>query len=279
MKVCPSSEGPWWLRCWHSTNSIFWVLSLCTLMDCSCGGEIGTESHRASTIWECLWQSLLRLMSNLSTTDCSRGELNETAVCRAIYTCTLRVSVTGPTTGLSNPCPNTQRLLCLDTECSWGGEIRTESHRANYDWILRVSVTVLASSAVQSFSKGLLNVVNWRDRVLSCNLQLPLGVSVTGPTTGLSNPCLDTQRLLCLVMYCSRGGEIGQWFDRVMRGARLRMGMVRRQNEALTSVVALSVCHEAELLWGLWPKQETTLRKKSRFSGMNRRLTMKWNWN
>ena len=31
---------------------------------------------------------------------------------------------------------------------------------------------------------------------------------MTGPTTGLSNPCLDTQHLLCLVMYCSRGGEI-----------------------------------------------------------------------
>ena len=29
------------------------------------------------------------------------------------------------------------------------------------------------------------------------------------------------------------------------------MGMVRRQNEALTSVLALAVCHEAELLWGL----------------------------
>ena len=86
--------------------------------------------------------------------DCSSGELNETESCRAIYNCTLRVSVTGPTTGLSNPCLDTQRLLCLVMNCSCGGEIGTESHRANYD--LRVSVTVLATAAVQSFDNGLL---------------------------------------------------------------------------------------------------------------------------
>ncbi len=51
--------------------------------------------------------------------------------------------------------------------------------------------------------------------------------------------------------YITNGKTDGRWFDRVMRGARLRMGMVRRQNEALTSVLALAVCHEAELLWGL----------------------------
>jgi hypothetical protein len=110
---------------------------LCLVMYCSRGGEIGTESLRAN------------------------------------YECTLRVSVTGPTTGLSNPCLDTRRLLCLVMYCSGGGEIGTESLRANYDCTLRVSVTVLASSAVQeSFDNGLLNVVNWRDRVLSCNLQL-----------------------------------------------------------------------------------------------------------
>jgi hypothetical protein len=69
---------------------------------------------------------------------------------------TALVSVTGPTTGLSNPCLDTQRLLCLDTDCSRGGEIGTESHRANYDCTLRVSVTVLATAAVQSSDNGLL---------------------------------------------------------------------------------------------------------------------------
>ena len=52
--------------------------------------------------------------------------------------------------------PYTQHLLCLVTHCSRGGEIGTESHRANYDCTLRVSVTVLASLAVQSFDNGLL---------------------------------------------------------------------------------------------------------------------------
>jgi len=36
-----------------------------------------------------------------------------------------------------------------------------------------------------------------------------------------------------------------------MRGARLRMGMVRRQNEALTSKLVLGVCAEAEKIWTL----------------------------
>jgi len=68
----------------------------------------------------------------------------------------LNVSVTGQTTGLSNPCLDTQRLLCLVMYCSRGGIMEAESHRANYDCALRVSVTVLASSAVQSFDNGLL---------------------------------------------------------------------------------------------------------------------------
>ena len=44
-----------------------------------------------------------------------------------------------------------------------------------------------------------------------------LRVSVTGPTTGLSNPCLDTQRLLCLGMYCSRGGKMEAEFAGALR--------------------------------------------------------------
>ena len=73
-------------------------------------------------------------------TGMAHGVLIETESCRATYNCTLRVSVTGPTTGLSNPCLDTQRLLCLVMYCSRGGEIGTESHRANYDCTLRVSV-------------------------------------------------------------------------------------------------------------------------------------------
>jgi hypothetical protein len=34
------------------------------------------------------------------------------------------------------------------------------------------------------------------------------------------------------------------------KGARLRMGMVRRQNEALTSKLMLGVCAEGERIWG-----------------------------
>jgi hypothetical protein len=86
----------------------------------------------------------------------AHGVLIETESCRAIYNCTVRVSVTGPTTGLSNPCPDTQHLLCLVMYCSRGGEIGTESHRANYNCTLRVSVTVFATAAVQSFDNGLL---------------------------------------------------------------------------------------------------------------------------
>ncbi len=46
--------------------------------------------------------------------------------------------------------------------------------------------------------------------------------------------------------YVSTSHTFGKWFTRFMRGARLRMGMVRRQNEALTSKLVLGVCAEAE---------------------------------
>ncbi len=48
--------------------------------------------------------------------------------------------------------------------------------------------------------------------------------------------------------YGSTGHTFGKWFARFMRGVRLCMGMVcrRRQNEALTSKLALGVCAEAE---------------------------------
>ena len=49
--------------------------------------------------------------------------------------------------------------------------------------------------------------------------------------------------------YVSTGHTFGKWFSRFMRGARLRMGMVRRQNEALTSNLVMGICAEADKLW------------------------------
>jgi hypothetical protein len=51
--------------------------------------------------------------------------------------------------------------------------------------------------------------------------------------------------------YVTSGHTFGKWFGRFMRGARLRMGMSRRQNEALTSVLAMAVCKAAETCWCL----------------------------
>ncbi len=49
--------------------------------------------------------------------------------------------------------------------------------------------------------------------------------------------------------YISTGHTFGKWFARFMRGARLRMGMVRRQNEALTSKLVIGICGKAENIW------------------------------
>ncbi len=49
--------------------------------------------------------------------------------------------------------------------------------------------------------------------------------------------------------YVSTGHTFGKWFARFMRGARLRMGVVRRQNEALTSKLVLGICSKAERIW------------------------------
>jgi hypothetical protein len=49
--------------------------------------------------------------------------------------------------------------------------------------------------------------------------------------------------------YVSTGHTFRKWFARCMRGARLRMGVVRRQNKALTSMLVLGVCAEAERVW------------------------------
>ncbi len=49
--------------------------------------------------------------------------------------------------------------------------------------------------------------------------------------------------------YVTSGHTSGKWFRRFMKGARMRMGMIRRQNEALTSALAIAVCAEAETRW------------------------------
>ena len=50
--------------------------------------------------------------------------------------------------------------------------------------------------------------------------------------------------------YVSTGYTFEKWFARLMGGVRLRMGMVHRQNKALTSKLVLEVCAEGERIWG-----------------------------
>jgi hypothetical protein len=49
--------------------------------------------------------------------------------------------------------------------------------------------------------------------------------------------------------YLSSSHTFGKWFSCFMRGARLRMGMVRRQNEALTLELVLRICSVVEGEW------------------------------
>ncbi len=49
--------------------------------------------------------------------------------------------------------------------------------------------------------------------------------------------------------YISTGHTFGKWFACFMRGARLRMGMLQRQNKALTLKLVLGICKEAERIW------------------------------
>jgi hypothetical protein len=46
--------------------------------------------------------------------------------------------------------------------------------------------------------------------------------------------------------YVTSSHTFGKWFSCFMRGTQLRMGMIRKQNEALTSTLALAVCGAAE---------------------------------
>ena len=49
--------------------------------------------------------------------------------------------------------------------------------------------------------------------------------------------------------YISTCPTKAKWFKRFMRGVRLRMGMIRYQNEALTSDMVLAICNLAERDW------------------------------
>jgi hypothetical protein len=67
------------------------------------------------------------------------------------------------------------------------------------------------------------------------------------PRLGLGMPTvvgLDQKK-----QYVSMGHAFGKWFSRFMQGARLRMGMVQRQNEALSSKLVIGICAQAENLW------------------------------
>jgi hypothetical protein len=55
--------------------------------------------------------------------------------------------------------------------------------------------------------------------------------------------------------YLSTSHTFGKWFSRFMRGACLRMGMVRHQNEALTSPLVLGVCAAGEDAWRQSPSK------------------------
>ena len=51
--------------------------------------------------------------------------------------------------------------------------------------------------------------------------------------------------------YVTTGHTSGKWFGCFMRGSRMRMGMIRRQNKALTLALAMTICAEAEGRWHL----------------------------
>ena len=49
--------------------------------------------------------------------------------------------------------------------------------------------------------------------------------------------------------YVTSSHTFGKWFSRVMHGARLRIGMIWKQNKALSSRLALAMCKTAEAKW------------------------------
>ena len=65
--------------------------------------------------------------------------------------------------------------------------------------------------------------------------------------TGENFSCKTVVGLDQKKQYVLTGNTLGKWFARFMRGTRLRMmGMVQRQNKALSSKLVLGICGEAE---------------------------------
>ncbi len=57
--------------------------------------------------------------------------------------------------------------------------------------------------------------------------------------------------------YVTSSHTFGKWFSHFMRGARLRMGMIQKQNKALSSRLALAVCETVEAKWNKATKAGT----------------------
>ncbi len=49
--------------------------------------------------------------------------------------------------------------------------------------------------------------------------------------------------------YVTTGHTSGKWFGWYMKGERMRMGMIWKQDKALTSALAMAACAEAETRW------------------------------
>ena len=66
---------------------------------------------------------------------------------------------------------------------------------------------------------------------------------------GFEYSCEMVVGLDCTKQYVTNGHTSGKWFGRFMKGARMQMCMICRQNEALTSALANAICAEAEMRW------------------------------
>jgi hypothetical protein len=64
--------------------------------------------------------------------------------------------------------------------------------------------------------------------------------------TGQEYTCKTVVGMDRAKQYITSGHTFGKWFGRFMKGARMRMGMIRKQNEALTSALVMAVCAVAE---------------------------------
>jgi hypothetical protein len=66
---------------------------------------------------------------------------------------------------------------------------------------------------------------------------------------GQEYTCKTVVRMERAKQYIMSGHTSGKWFGQFMKGARMRMGMIHKQNEALTSTLMIAVCAEAEAPW------------------------------